>query len=50
MAPLDSLQLSTAIPINSNEEEIKFITADQDLEEIADKKGLNSLNPEEKRN
>lgn len=42
---LDSLQLSAAIEVSNQLDELTFVCADEDLVEIGAKRGLDTLNP-----
>lgn len=43
---LDSLQLSAALSVSGEVEEMTFVCADQELVSVAEDRGLNTLNPD----
>jgi predicted nucleic acid-binding protein len=47
---LDSLQLSAALSVSENVEELVFVSADKELVSVAENKGLQTKNPDEAEN
>jgi len=47
---LDSLQLSAALSVSENVEELVFVSADKELVSVAENKGLQTQNPDEAEN
>jgi predicted nucleic acid-binding protein len=45
---LDSLQLSAALSVSENVEDLVFVSADKELVDVAESNGLNAVNPDER--
>jgi len=43
---LDSLQLSAALSITAEDTNVTFVSADSDLISVADRRGLDTINPD----